>query len=182
MHLTATQHLVCSAYRPPGTPPFEARWRSETVVALTRGIVADEALDRMPILADALEEAGCDSPTVLRHCRECQNHTSRCWVLGDVCDQPAPPPPVLMSEYQVRREVERVTGQTLAEPSPGFGGFRSALAGSPKILVAVVAIVVLFRVSFFLFPSPVVLAPNVNTPPIIPKVKPAVTPANPFGR
>jgi hypothetical protein len=55
--------------------------RSETVTALVRGIVADNAFDRMPILADALEEAGNDDPVLLGHCRnDC--HEPECWVIG----------------------------------------------------------------------------------------------------
>jgi hypothetical protein len=34
----------------------------------------------MPILADALEDAGCDSPDVLSHCRGPGPHVRGCWV------------------------------------------------------------------------------------------------------
>jgi hypothetical protein len=53
--------------------------RTETVLALARGIVADSAYDRMPILADALEELGAD-PLAVQHCRYGQ-HWAGCWVL-----------------------------------------------------------------------------------------------------
>jgi hypothetical protein len=53
--------------------------RTETVLALARGIEADSAFDRMPILADALEELGADSLAV-EHCRYGQ-HWSGCWVI-----------------------------------------------------------------------------------------------------
>jgi hypothetical protein len=85
--------------------------------------VADEAFDRLPILADALEEAGCDDPSVLRHCRECRQHTAHCWVLGDLLDRPVVLEHAPMPEWRVRREVERVTGRPLIEyrggPEPG---------------------------------------------------------------
>jgi hypothetical protein len=35
----------------------------------------------MPILADALEDAGCDSPDVLAHCRGDGPHVRGCWVV-----------------------------------------------------------------------------------------------------
>jgi hypothetical protein len=36
----------------------------------------------MPVLADALEEAGCDSPDVLAHCRDAAGvHVRGCWVV-----------------------------------------------------------------------------------------------------
>lgn len=57
------------------------RWRTETVVALARGIHFDAAFDRLPILADALEEAGCDSPEVLAHCPGPGPHARGCWVV-----------------------------------------------------------------------------------------------------
>ncbi len=60
---------------------FAPRWRTETVVALAEGIYHDRAFDRLPILADALEEAGCDRVEVLNHCREDGFHARGCWVV-----------------------------------------------------------------------------------------------------
>lgn len=60
---------------------WEPGWRSETVVALATGIHFDNALDRLPILADALEEAGCDHADVLSHCRGPGPHARGCWVV-----------------------------------------------------------------------------------------------------
>lgn len=60
---------------------FEEQWRSETVVTLATGIEAERAFDRMPILADAVEEAGCDDEAVLRHCRGTDPHARGCWVI-----------------------------------------------------------------------------------------------------
>jgi hypothetical protein len=56
-------------------------WRSSTVAALVRGIEADRAFDRLPILADALEEAGCDDADVLTHLRAEGPHAHGCWVV-----------------------------------------------------------------------------------------------------
>jgi len=77
--------LRCIAGNPFASVAFDPNWRSETVVSLARGIVAERAFDRLPILADALEEAGCDRPDVLFHCRCPGPHASGCWVLGGVC-------------------------------------------------------------------------------------------------
>jgi len=38
-------------------------------VALARGVYEERAFERMPVLADALEDAGCGSAAVLAHCR-----------------------------------------------------------------------------------------------------------------
>lgn len=70
---------------------FEAKWRTETVIGLARGIDAERAFDRMPILADALLDADCDSEPVLRHLRGTEKHTTEksthtrgCWVLDRI--------------------------------------------------------------------------------------------------
>jgi hypothetical protein len=51
------------------------------VLALAEGIEADRAFDRMPILADALEEAGCDERPMLDHLHGPGPHARGCWVL-----------------------------------------------------------------------------------------------------
>jgi hypothetical protein len=56
-------------------------WRTSDVLALAEGIYDDRAFDRMPILADALQEAGCDSDDVLNHCRGGGPHVRGCWVV-----------------------------------------------------------------------------------------------------
>jgi hypothetical protein len=60
---------------------FEKKWRTETVRLLTDGITAEGKFDRLPILADALEEAGCDDADVLNHCRGPGPHVRGCWVV-----------------------------------------------------------------------------------------------------
>jgi hypothetical protein len=73
--------------------PFDPAWRTPAVRELARAITLDRAYDRLPILADALEEAGCDNPALLNHCRYCEQHLTNCWVLGLVIDEPLSPPP-----------------------------------------------------------------------------------------
>ena len=48
---------------------IDPRWRTADVVGVARGIAADGALDRLPILADALMDAGCANEGVLGLCR-----------------------------------------------------------------------------------------------------------------
>jgi hypothetical protein len=62
--------------------PALLKWNDETVVKVARGIYDDRAFDRMPILADALIDAGCESDDILAHGRqEGAVHTKGCWVL-----------------------------------------------------------------------------------------------------
>ena len=60
---------------------FDPSWRTSTAVALARQMYESRSFDRMPILADALEEAGCDEPSVLTHCRGDGPHVRGCWVV-----------------------------------------------------------------------------------------------------
>jgi hypothetical protein len=65
---------------PPG-PVAEPSWLTSTVVALARGIDAEDAFDRLPILADALQDAGCADEEVLAHCRAGGPHAHGCVVV-----------------------------------------------------------------------------------------------------
>ncbi len=51
------------------------------IEALADAIYGERAFDRMPVLGDALEEAGLNSIEVLGHCREPGEHVRGCWVL-----------------------------------------------------------------------------------------------------
>ena len=64
---------------------FDPVWRTDTVVALARGMYESRDFSTMPILADALQDAGCDSEDVLTHCRDAnQVHVRGCWVVDCV--------------------------------------------------------------------------------------------------
>ena len=39
------------------------------------------AFDRLPVLADALQDAGCDHEDMLAHCRSGGPHVHGCWVV-----------------------------------------------------------------------------------------------------
>jgi hypothetical protein len=58
-----------------------ARWQTADVVGLARAIYEDRAFDRLPILADALMDAGCEDESILSHCRGQGPHVRGCWVV-----------------------------------------------------------------------------------------------------
>ncbi len=61
---------------------FDPAWRTTDVMLLARGIYEEKAFDRMPILADALQDAGCDSDALLAHVRDTSApHVRGCWAL-----------------------------------------------------------------------------------------------------
>jgi hypothetical protein len=75
------QSLRCIFGNPFRPVAFDPAWRSEAAVALASAVYAERAFDRLPILADALEEAGCDHPDILAHCRGPGPHARGCWVV-----------------------------------------------------------------------------------------------------
>jgi hypothetical protein len=60
---------------------FDPAWRTEQSVGLARMMYEKRTFDAMPILSDALQDAGCDNEDILRHCREPGVHVRGCWVV-----------------------------------------------------------------------------------------------------
>jgi hypothetical protein len=69
--------VVGNPFCPVTTDPS---WCTSTVVSLARGIY-EGAFDRMPLLMDALMDAGCADEAVLDHCRGPNDHVRGCWVV-----------------------------------------------------------------------------------------------------
>jgi len=58
----------------------EAAPIAERAVSLARQMSESGDLSAMPILADALQDAGCDNEDILSHCRDiAQVHVRGCW-------------------------------------------------------------------------------------------------------
>jgi hypothetical protein len=75
-------HLVRCIFGNPFRPvTLDSAWRTAAVVQLAQGIYDERAFHRMPILADALEDAGCDNADVIAHCRDAGPHARGCWVV-----------------------------------------------------------------------------------------------------
>jgi hypothetical protein len=69
-------------FRPP--PPVSQTvlaWNDGTVRRIAEGIYEERAFDRLPILADALLDAGCDDEELLAHCRGEGPHVRGCWAV-----------------------------------------------------------------------------------------------------
>jgi hypothetical protein len=61
---------------------LRAYWRwsnAGTAAMLARAIYEERAFDRLPILADALQDAGCEDEQILEHCRGPGPHIRGCW-------------------------------------------------------------------------------------------------------
>ena len=80
------QPLQCALLRDIFGNPFRPvtvgpRWLTSNVVELAKAIYEERVFDRMPILSDALMDAGCDQEEIIRHCRSSGPHVRGCWVV-----------------------------------------------------------------------------------------------------
>jgi hypothetical protein len=88
--LSAERAVQCALLRdivgtPQGPPsavdPAWLHWQGGAVPKLAAGIYDERAFDRLPLLADALEDAGCADATILGHCRGSGEHVRGCWAV-----------------------------------------------------------------------------------------------------
>jgi hypothetical protein len=68
-------------FRPVTLAPAWLAWNDSTIVRLARAIYDDRRFNELPVLADALEEAGCTDAAILSHLRGPEPHVRGCWVL-----------------------------------------------------------------------------------------------------
>ena len=70
--------LFGNPYQPVRLDPA---WRSPTVLAIAGDIYEHDTFGELPVLADALEDAGCEEPAVLDHARHDCPHVRGCWLV-----------------------------------------------------------------------------------------------------
>jgi hypothetical protein len=85
--------LLRCVFRHPSRPPVAAdpawlAWNGGAVLSLAQGVYAARRLpqgtfdpDRLLVLSDALQEAGCDDEEILSHLRGPGPHIRGCWVI-----------------------------------------------------------------------------------------------------
>jgi hypothetical protein len=66
---------------------FNPSWRTSTVLTLARHMYDSRDFTAMPILADALQDAGCDNEDILNHCRQPGEHVRGCFVVDLVLEK-----------------------------------------------------------------------------------------------
>lgn len=76
---SAQAYLVRDIFNP--FQQFSMAPFSSTVEALARAVHKDRDFTMLPILADALEDAGCTNFDILNHCRQPGAHFLGCWVV-----------------------------------------------------------------------------------------------------
>ena len=82
-HRFELSELIRDIFGNPFRPvTFDSSWLTSTTVALAQQMYASRDFSAMPILADALQDAGCENEDILNHCREPNGvHTRGCWVV-----------------------------------------------------------------------------------------------------
>ena len=78
IHATYIRDIFGNPFRPVA---FVPEWRTEAAVGIAAQMYDSRDFGNMPILADALQDAGCDLPEVLDHCRVPATHVRGCWVV-----------------------------------------------------------------------------------------------------
>jgi hypothetical protein len=136
---------VCLPTPPEADRPltFDPKWRTETVVAIARGIEFDTAYDRLPILADALEEAGCDHPQLLHHCRTSPHPLDSCWVVNVILGR---------SFSDALPQARTVTVETPTAPTPTVQPVVESVTRSGLALRAIVGVAFLWALAGFVGP------------------------------
>ena len=81
--------LLRDIYGNPFRPvAFDPAWRTSTAVGLARTMYDARHFHAMPILADALQDAGCEDTAILDHCRDENGlHVRGCWVVDLVLNK-----------------------------------------------------------------------------------------------
>jgi hypothetical protein len=65
-------------FRPVAVDPG---WRTSNVVSAAEAIYTNRVFGDLPVLADALKDAGCNNSEIQNHCRQPAKHVRGCWVL-----------------------------------------------------------------------------------------------------
>lgn len=81
-HAHLLRDVFGNPFRPPAPLPAALlAWNGGTIPKLARSIYEDRRFDDLPVLADALEEAGCTDADLLGHCRGPGPHVRACWAV-----------------------------------------------------------------------------------------------------
>jgi hypothetical protein len=80
-HCAVMRDIFGNPFRPPA---FDPAWRTANggaALRLAQVLYDERRFEDMPILADALEDAGCTDAALLEHCRGGGPHALGCWAL-----------------------------------------------------------------------------------------------------
>jgi hypothetical protein len=73
------RELFGNPFKPVTVDRSWLRWNGGTVLTLAAEVYAEGGFDRLPLLADSLEDAGCSETSLLGHLRGPDAHARGCW-------------------------------------------------------------------------------------------------------
>ena len=82
------REIVGNPFRAPTVDPSWLAWNDGCIPQIARQIYDGGCFDNLPILADALEDAGCTTPVLLNHLRRRRGHMRGCWALDAILGAP----------------------------------------------------------------------------------------------
>jgi hypothetical protein len=115
-HVPLVRDIVGNPFHP---SPVDPTWRTEATVGLARFMYEPGDFSPMPVLADALEEAGCSDAVTLAHCREPGVHVRGCWLVDEVLEKDRYPP----ADWITPENFDRITTDV------SWGGVLNLLGG-----------------------------------------------------
>jgi hypothetical protein len=75
------REIFGNPFRPSALDPRWLDWKENTLLRMAHVIYRKRCFRNLPILADALEEAGCNDAAILTHCQAAVAHVRGCWVV-----------------------------------------------------------------------------------------------------
>ncbi|HEY7155523.1 MAG TPA: hypothetical protein VH575_16290 [Gemmataceae bacterium] len=73
--------IFCNPFRPITFDPAWLTWHEDLLVSMAQQMYDSRDFNDMPVLGDAMEEAGCQDQDILDHCRSRGEHVRGCWVV-----------------------------------------------------------------------------------------------------
>jgi hypothetical protein len=113
--------IVGNPFHPAPVDLAWLRWHGACVEELARALYQERRHADLPILADALEDAGCQHEVVLSHCRAGGDHVHGCWVLDALLGAPIVPDDHLsdLRTITIEQAVERQVRYIRQTSCPG---------------------------------------------------------------
>ncbi len=136
-HLAPGMEWDSTAYDHDDKVVVDPEWRTSTVLAIAKQVDESGDFSALPILADALQDAGCTDLRILDHCRGLGPHARGCWAVDLLLGGGFDPRVLDVTEVsQVDLEFwPVVTRDTVESPPPAPGGSST----SPEDIAALLA-------------------------------------------
>jgi hypothetical protein len=83
------REIFGNPFDPVHIDPAWLLWNNRTVPQIAKRIYQERSFGDLPVLADALEEAGCTNAELLTHLREPRQHVRGCWALDLLRNEPS---------------------------------------------------------------------------------------------